>query len=63
MPAQKVRTLNPVYDLTRESDLELAQILKELCESYEKCRYEVSTATGDVWTNIKRIAAEIVRRG
>ena len=57
-----IRVLNPDYDLTSESDLELAETMKELCEVYIMCRHEISTATCDVWASIVRVAEEIVRR-
>ncbi|RLG68596.1 MAG: hypothetical protein DRO11_08865 [Methanobacteriota archaeon] len=57
-----IRVLNPNYDLSQESDLELAETMKELCETYVMCRHEISTATCDVWASIVRVAEEIVRR-
>jgi len=60
--ADKIPVLNPDYDLSRDSDLELAAILKKLCNEYEMCRYCLSTATLDVWYGIVRVAKEIVKR-
>lgn len=59
---ERIRLLNPDYDLKADSDLELAQTMKELCETYAMCRYEISTATCDVWRSIVKVAREIVRR-
>jgi len=50
------------YDLTQDSDLELATTLKRLCSEYKMCRYCLSTATLDVWHSIVRVAKEIVKR-
>jgi len=58
----KIPVLNPDYDLSADSDLELAATLKRLCGEYEMCRYCLSTATLDVWHGIVRIAKEIVKR-
>ena len=58
----KIAVLNPDYDLSADSDLELAQTMKRLCSEYEMCRYTISTATPEVWDCIVRVAKEIVRR-
>jgi len=60
--ADKIAVLNENYDLSGDSDLELATTLKRLCSEYEKCRYCLSTATLDVWHGIVRVAKEIVKR-
>jgi len=61
--ADKIPVLNPDYDLSADSDLELAQTMKQLCSEYEMCYYTVSTAICEVWDCIVRVAEEIVRRG
>ncbi|RKY41377.1 MAG: hypothetical protein DRP85_06565 [Candidatus Makaraimicrobium thalassicum] len=58
----KIAVLNENYDLSGDSDLELATTLKRLCSEYEMCRYCLSTATLDVWHGIVRVAKEIVKR-
>ena len=60
--ADKIAVLNENYDLSGDSDLELATTLKKLCSEYEMCRYCLSTATLDVWHGIVRVAKEIVKR-
>jgi len=60
--ADKIAVLSEDYDLTQDSDLELATTLKRLCGEYEMCRYCLSTATLDVWHSIVRVAKEIVKR-
>ena len=60
--ADKIAVLNENCDLSENSDLELAAILKKLCGEYEMCRYCLSTATLDVWHGIVRIVKEIVKR-
>ena len=60
--ADKIAILSEDYDLSQDSDLELAATLKRLCGEYEMCRYGLSTATLDVWHGIVRIAKEIVKR-
>jgi len=57
-----IRMLNKDYDLTVIDETELADIMKEICETYLMCRYELSTATLDVWDSIERVSKEIVRR-
>ena len=59
----KIPVLNPDYDLSLDSDLELAQTMKRLCDEYEKHYYTLSTAICEVWGCIVRVAQEIVRRG
>ena len=59
----KIPVLNPDYDLSVDSDLELAQTMKRLCSEYEMCYYTISTAICEVWDCIVRVAEEIVRRG
>ena len=59
----KIAVLNPDYDLSADSDLELVQTMKRLCSEYEMCYYTVSTAICEVWGCIVRVAEEIVRRG
>jgi len=58
----KIAVLSEDYDLSQDSDLELAATLKRLCGEYEMCRYCLSTATLDVWHGIVRVAKEIVKR-
>ncbi|RKY40693.1 MAG: hypothetical protein DRP85_08160 [Candidatus Makaraimicrobium thalassicum] len=58
----KIAVLSEDYDLSQDSDLELAATLKRLCSEYEMCRYCLSTATLDVWHGIVRVAKEIVKR-
>ncbi|MHC1636030.1 MAG: hypothetical protein ACXQTS_05360 [Candidatus Methanospirareceae archaeon] len=58
-----VRVLNPNYDLRQESDIELIETLKKLCDTYIMCKHEISTAIADVWNSIVQVAEEIVRRG
>jgi len=58
----KIPVLNPDYDLSVDSDLELVQTMKRLCEVYEMCYYTIS-ATCEVWDCIIRVAKEILRRG
>jgi len=60
--ADKIAVLNKDYDLSVDSDLEIAQTMKRLCGEYEMCRYCLSTATLDVWHGIVRVAKEIVKR-
>ena len=60
--ADKIAVLSEDYDLSQDSDLELATTLKRLCSEYEMCRYCLSTATLDVWHGIVRVAKEIVKR-
>jgi len=54
--------LNKDYDLSVDSDLELAMTLKTLCNEYIMCCYALSSATCEVWGCIVRVAKEIVRR-
>ena len=61
--ADKIAVLSEDYDLTVDSDLELAQTMKRLCGEYEMCYYTLSTAICEVWDCIVRVAEEIVRRG
>lgn len=58
----EIRLLSKEYDLTSVDDTELATILQELCGTYIMCRYEMSTATLDVWDRIEHVSKEIVRR-
>jgi len=58
----KIVVLSKDYDLSQDSDLELAKTLKRLCSKYEMCRYCLSTATLDVRHGIVRVAKEIVKR-
>ena len=58
----KIKLLRQGFNLSELNDLELAQIMRERCELYDKCRSEISTATSDVWENIVRIAKEISKR-
>lgn len=58
-----IRLLSKEYDLTSVDDTELATIMKELCGTYIMCRYEMSTATLEVWDRIEHVSKEIVRRG
>ena len=60
--ADKIAVLSEDYDLSQDSDLELATTLKRLCSEYEMCRYCLSTATLEVWHGIVRVAKEIVKR-
>jgi len=59
----KIPVLNPDYDLSADSDLELVQTMKRLCTEYEMCYYTISTAICEVWSGVVRVAKEIVRRG
>ena len=61
--SNKIPVLNPDYDLSVDSDLELVQTMKRLCSEYEMCYYTISTAICEVWDCIIRVAEEIVRRG
>jgi len=54
--------LNKEYDLTLVDDVELATIMKDQCETFIKCKYEMSTAILDAWDRIDQIAKEIARR-
>lgn len=63
IPKGHIRMLSEDYDLTKVDDTKLATILKELCTTYIMCRYEISTATLDVWGCIIRVSSEIVDRG
>jgi len=58
----ELRVLSKDYNITSVDDTELATIMKELCETYIMCRYEMSTATLDVWDRIEHVSKEIVRR-
>ncbi len=65
----KIKLLRQGFNLSELNDLELAQIMRERCELYDKCLSEISTATrmintatSDVWENIVRIAKEISKR-
>jgi len=58
-----VALLNKDYDLSGDTDLELARIMERLCSEYQMCRNTISTATLDVWNCIVRVAEEIVIRG
>jgi len=58
-----VALLNEDYDLSGDTDLELARIMERLCSEYQMCRNTISTATLDVWNCIVRVAKEIARRG
>jgi len=58
-----IALLNKDYDLSGDTDLELARIMERLCSEYQMCRNTISTATLDVWNCIVRVAEEIVRRG
>lgn len=57
-----VKLLNKDYDLRGISEEEITRIMQELCETYDMCRTELSTATLDVWACIVRVAKEIARR-
>jgi len=57
-----VALLNKDYDLSGDTDLELARIMERLCSEYQMCRNTISTATLDVWNCIVRVAKEILRR-
>ena len=57
-----LRVLNPNYDISKEDDLTLALTMKDLCESYNEARHEMSTGVLDVWNDIERVAQEIVNR-
>ena len=59
----KIPVLNPDYNLSADSDLELVQTMKRLCSEYEMCYYTISTAICEVWDGVVRVAKEIVRRG
>jgi len=54
--------LNPKYDLKMISNEELAEIMRQLCDNYDMCYHDISTATLDVWASIIRVAKEIVDR-
>lgn len=58
-----VKTLDDEFDLTALSEVELAQIMEELCKEYDKCYHEMIPAYDDVWKSIKRVSQEILRRG
>lgn len=58
----EIRLLSKEYDLKPVDETELATIMKELCETYIMCRYEMSTATLDVWDRIEYVSKEIMRR-
>ena len=58
-----VALLNKDYDLSGDTDLELARIMERLCSEYQMCRNTLSSATLDVWNCIVRVAKEIARRG
>jgi len=58
----RIAVLSEDYDLSQDSDLELAATLKTLCGEYEMCRSCLSSATLDVWHGIVRVAKEIVKR-
>ncbi len=57
-----VALLNKDYDLSGDTDLELARIMERLCSEYQMCRNVLSSATLDVWNCIVRVAKEIARR-
>ena len=59
----KIPVLNPDYDLSADSDLELVQTMKRLCTEYEMCYCTISTAICEVCDCIVGVAEEIVRRG
>jgi len=59
----KIPVLSEDYNLSLDSDLELARTMKRLCGEYEMCYYTMSTAICEVWDCIVRVAQEIVRRG
>lgn len=59
---ETIRLLSENYNLGNADDGELADIMKELCETYIMCKYELSTATLDVWGCIERVSKEIVSR-
>ena len=61
--SNKIPVLNQNYDLSADSDLELTQTMKRLCNEYEMCYYTMSTAICEVWDCIVRVAEEIVKRG
>lgn len=54
--------LNKEYDLTQLSEVEIADIMQKLCADFITCRYEMSTATLDVWDRIEHVSKEILRR-
>ena len=58
----KIRILNPDFDLSEIKDLELIETMQDLCNTYVYCRYGMDTATEDVWESIVRVAEEIVKR-
>ncbi|MBP2029363.1 hypothetical protein J2755_000283 [Methanohalophilus levihalophilus] len=60
--SETVKTLRPDFDLRYIDNGQLADTMRDLCESYDQCYHEMSTATGTVWESIERVAKEIVRR-
>jgi len=58
----RLALLSKNYELSTDSDLELAMIMRTLCNEYVPCRCYLSPATSEVWDCIVRVAKEIVRR-
>lgn len=58
----EIKLLSLDYDLTHESEQELAATMMEVCAIYIECMHGISTATGDAWTRVEYVAEEIMRR-
>ena len=58
----KIQLLSLDYDLTHESEQELAADMMKVCAIYIECRHGISTATEDAWIRVEYVANEIIRR-
>jgi len=57
-----VKLLRKEFMLDFLDNLQLADTMRDLCDSYNRSYHEMSTATEDVWECIERVAIEIARR-
>lgn len=58
----EIKILNNEYDLSTSSDVDLATIMKDQCETFIMCKYELSTAILEAWDRIDYISREIIKR-
>ena len=62
MNINEIRTLNPDYDLDKEDNTELINLMKETLDKYIMCRCSLSSALVDVEKDLVKISKEFVRR-
>lgn len=59
---EQIRLLSKEYDITSISEVELAATMKQCCETYIMCMYEMSSAMLDARDRVEHVASEIIRR-